>query len=165
MLAENIEVTRRAMIPTITIAAQAGAQVPEPSNRDRLIGVWRLISIEVMLDGKTLYPYGDHPVGRLTYDAGGRTSAHVMRPGRVSAVVDPSAVARSSEDELRNIADGYVGYFGSFALDGSTVTHHIEACTLPAWTGTAQKRQIEFTNTQLVLRFGPNRLVWERVQG
>lgn len=156
--------TRRALIPIMAGAAQAAAQVSQPANRDRLIGVWKLISIEVMAGGKTLYPYGEHPIGRLTYDAGGRTSAHVMRPGRVSTVVDPSAVARSSENELRNIADGYVGYFGSFDVDGSTVTHHIEACTLPAWTGTAQKRQIEFTGMQLVLRFGPNKLVWERLQ-
>ena len=73
------------------------------------------------------------------------------------------AVPRGTEDELRQIADGYVGYFGSFDVDGSTVTHHIEACTLPAWTGTDQKRQLEFAGTQLVLRFGPNKLVWERL--
>jgi hypothetical protein len=156
---------RRALIPTMVGAAQAAAQVPQPSSRDRLIGVWKLISIEMMVDGKTLYPYGEHPIGRLTYDAGGHTSAHVMRPGRVSTVVDPSAVARSSKDEIRNIADGYVGYFGSFDVDDKTVTHHIEACTLPAWTGTAQKRQMEFIGTQLVLRFGSNKLVWERLQG
>jgi hypothetical protein len=40
------------------------------SGRDRLMGVWKLVSIEVMVDGKTLYPYAEHPVGRLTYDSG-----------------------------------------------------------------------------------------------
>jgi Lipocalin-like domain len=58
-----------------------------------------------------------------------------MKSGRKSAITDPSAVARGTEDELLQIADGCVGYFGSFDVDGSTVTHHIEACTLPAWPG------------------------------
>jgi hypothetical protein len=86
-----------------------------------------------------------------------------MKVGRVSNVVDPGAVTRCSENELQQIADGYVGYFGSFDVEANTVTHHIEASTLPAWTGTDQKRQFEFVCTQLVLRFGPNKLVWEHV--
>lgn len=155
--------TRRYLIPTLAGVAQAVGQTQQSSNRDRLIGAWRLLSLEMMVDGKILYPLGEHPIGRLTYDAAGRTSAQVMKSGRRSAITDPSAVARGTEDELRQIADGYVGYFGSFDVDGSTVTHHIEACTLPAWTGTDQKRQMEFAGTRLVLRFGPNKLVWERL--
>jgi hypothetical protein len=42
-------------------------------NRDRLIGVWKLNSIEVRVDGNTVYPYGENPIGRLTYDTDGRT--------------------------------------------------------------------------------------------
>ena len=143
--------------------AQAAGQTQQPSNRDRLIGAWRLLSLEMMVDGKILYPLGEHPIGRLTYNATGRTSAQVMKSGRKSAITDPSAVVRGTENELRQIADGYVGYFGSFDVDGTTVTHNIEACTLPAWTGTDQKRQLEFAGSQLVLRFGPNNLVWERL--
>ena len=149
----------------LTGTVHAAGQVLKQSNRDALIGVWKLISIEMTVDGKKLRPYGEHPVGRLTYDAAGRTTAQVMRPGRKSSIVDPSAVGRSSEDELRQIADGYVGYFGSFAVEGNTVTHHIDACKLPAWTGTAQKRQFELDGNRLILRFGPNRLVSERLPG
>jgi Lipocalin-like domain len=117
------------------------------------------------VEGKTVLPFGDTPIGRLTYDAAGRTTAQVMRPGRNSSVVDPSAVGRSSEDELRAIAEGYVGYFGTFTATENSVTHHIEACTLPAWTGTDQRRQFEFAGNRLTLRFGPNKLVWERLPG
>src|SRR3954467_14885351 len=104
--------TRRTMIPTIAGAAQAAGQASHQSNRDRLIGVWKLNTIEVTLHGKTVFPYGENPIGRLMYDTAGRTSAHVMKVGRVSSVVDPAAVTNCSESELREIADGYVGYFG-----------------------------------------------------
>jgi hypothetical protein len=71
-------------------------------------------------------------------------------------------VSLASEVELRQIADGYVGYYGRFTLDGKTLIHHIEACTLPAWVGTDQKRQYEFIGSHLALTFGASRLVWER---
>jgi YD repeat-containing protein len=144
---------------------QALGQNPEASDRKRLIGAWKLASFDVSADGNVLRPYGEHPIGRLTYDAAGRMSAHVMRPGRESSVHDPGAVATASYEELRQIADGYVGYCGTFTLDeeSNTVIHHVESCTLPAWVGTDQARQYEFVGGHLVLRAGSAKLVWERL--
>jgi hypothetical protein len=155
--------TRRHVIPGIIAAPQALGQSPQLSIRKRLIGVWKLLTIEVGVDGKIVLPYGEHPLGRLTYDEAGRTSAQVMKPGRRSSVADPSSVSRANEDDLRQIADGYVGYYGTFTIDEGTLVHHIEACTLPAWVGTDQKRQYEFAGGQLVLKFGTTKLVWERL--
>jgi hypothetical protein len=149
-----------------TLNAMSGlGQNPEASVRTRLIGVWKLLSFEVSVDGNVLHPYGEHPIGRLTYDEVGRMSAHVMKPGRKSSVNDPEAVADASCDELRQIADGYLGYYGTFTVDvaGETVIHHVESCTLPAWVGTAQARQYEFVGVRLVLRAGSGKLVWERL--
>jgi hypothetical protein len=156
--------TRRSIVSGVAVAAgMRGPTAEPPSIGNRLIGVWNLLTIQVTIEGKILHPYSGHPVGRLTYDTAGRTSAHVMKPGRRSSVTDPSTVSTATEDQVRQIADGYVGYYGSFSVEGDTVTHHIEACTLPAWTGTDQKRQCEFVGDQLVLPFGPNKLVWERL--
>ncbi len=148
--------TRRSMIPTTASVAQAVGQTQQSSNRDRLIGAWRLLSLEMLVNGTIQYPLGEHPIERLTYDAAGRISAQLMKSGRESVITDPRAVARATEDELRQITDGY---FGSFEVDGSAVTHHIEACNLPAWTGTDQKRHLEFAGGHSILRFGPNKLV------
>ena len=155
---------RRSIVSGISVATGARGQAADtPSIGDRLIGVWNLLTLQVTIEGEIFHPYGEHPVGRLTYDAAGRTSAHVMKPGRQSSVTNPSAVSTATEDQVRQIADGYVGYYGSFSVEGDAVTHHIEACTLPAWTGTDQERQCEFVGDQLVLRFGPNKLVRERL--
>ena len=135
----------------------------ESEVRKRFIGVWKLLSVEVRAAGEILYPYGEHPVGRLTYDAAGRTSAQVMKLGRRSSVKDPGAISQASDEEVRQIADGYIGYYGTFSIDGEAVIHHVEACTLPAWIDTGQRRQYEFTGSRLVLRFDPYQLVWERL--
>jgi hypothetical protein len=144
---------------------EASGRHPEASVRKRLIGVWKLLSLEVAADGNVLHPYGEDPIGRLTYDEAGRMSAQLMKPGRKSAIEDPEAVGNASCDELRQIADGYAGYYGTFTLDEGrkTVIHHVEACSLPAWVGTDQMRQYEFVGAHLVLRAGSSTLVWERL--
>ena len=130
-----------------------------------LIGVWKLFSLEVLVEGSVRYPYGDHPLGRLTYDRAGRMSAQIMQAGRRSSIDDPDAIAGASADELRQIAEGYLGYYGSFTIDeeNQTVIHHVEACMLPAWVGTEQRRLYEFEGGRLVLRSGAYKLVWERL--
>jgi hypothetical protein len=138
----------------------------EPSQtRKRFIGAWKLLSVEVSVDGNVLHPYGEHPVGRLTYDQAGRMSAQIMRPGRRSSVDDPADISRASADELRQIAEGYLAYYGTFTVDeeNKTVIHHVEASMLPAWLGTDQHRQYEFDSPRLVLMAGSSKLVWERL--
>ena len=133
--------------------------------RKQLIGAWKLVSIEMLVDGNVVYPYGDHPLGLLIYHEVGRITAQIMRPGRYSSLTDPDAIPLATASELRQIAEGYLGYFGTFTIDeeNNTVTHHVEACTLPAWVGTDQQRQYEFDGSRLSLSSGPNRLVWERI--
>jgi hypothetical protein len=142
---------------------EGGTTSNDSEVRKRLLGVWQLLSVEVKAEGKILYPYGENPIGRLTYDEAGRTSAHVMKLGRTSSVKDPGTVSQASDEEVRQIADGYIGYYGTFTVEGETLIHHIEACTLPAWIDTNQKRQYEFAGSQLVLKFASYRLVWERL--
>ena len=117
---------------------------PEASIRRRLIGAWKLLTFEIWVDGNVLHPYGEYSIGPLTYDEAGRMSAHVMKPGRKSSITDPIAVTSASCDELRQIADGYVGYYGTFSIDeeSKTVIHHVEvaigsligvACFITSW--------------------------------
>ena len=136
----------------------------EASSRKRIVGVWKLSSFEVSVEGNVLHPYGEHPIGRLMYDEAGRMSAHATKPGRKSSITDPLAVTSASSDELRQIADGYVGYYGTFTLDGEnkTVIHHVECCTLPAWVGTDQTRHYEFVDAHLAFSPGSGKAVWER---
>lgn len=147
------------------INTESHARNPKASVRKRLIGAWKLLRFEVLVDGIVLHPYGEYPIGRLTYDKAGRMSAHVMKPGRKSSITDPLAVTSASCDELLQIADGYVGYYGTFILDeeSKTVIHHVESCTLPAWVGTDQTRHYEFVDAHLALSAGSGKAVWEHL--
>lgn len=158
---------RRQLIGSL---AAASALQAAPSARQRFIGVWRLIRCESRYkDGRIEYPYGEKPVGRITYDKAGRMSAQLMRPGRHASV--PSGVGlvagNATTDEIREAVDGFASYFGTFDVDESTKTviHHVQGCLVPTWVGTDLKRTYQFTANRLTLTAtttSVRELVWER---
>jgi hypothetical protein len=161
-------VDRRKLIGLVGASAYAQTKAPI---RDHFLGVWTLISCErKSKDGKVDYPYGEKPIGRITYDHAGRMSAQLMRPGRRSTV--PPGVGLSSAtvgtEELRETAAGFQSYFGTFDIDeaSSTVIHHVQASFVPSWVGTDLKRTYKFSSNRLALRAaylgGFIDLIWER---
>ncbi len=158
---------RRQVIGTIgSVAAIQGA----PAVRERFIGVWKLIRYERKAkDGRIDYPFGEMPVGRITYDRAGRMSAQLMRPGRHSTVAPGIGLVagNASSEEIREAVDGFISYFGTFDVDESTQTviHRIQACLVPSWVGMDLKRAYRFNANQLVLTAVTTsvvEIVWER---
>jgi hypothetical protein len=139
--------------------------------RDRFVGVYRLISCERRSkDGRVENPYGENPIGRITYDKAGRMSAQLMRPGRRSTVAPGASLiaGNASAEEIREAVSGFISYFGTFDVDESarTVTHHVEACLVPSWVGTDLVRTYRFTSSRLILQAvnaeDTIELTWER---
>jgi hypothetical protein len=159
---------RRQLIGSIGFATAVQAA---PAVRNRFLGVWRLISCErKSADGRLDYPYGEKPVGRITYDKAGRMSAQLMRLGRRSTVAPGVSLiaGAASGEELREAVSGFMAYFGTFDVDESTQTviHHVQACLVPSWVGTDLKRTYRFNANRLVLTAttttGVLELIWER---
>lgn len=138
----------------------------------QLIGTWRLVSYSAVADGDTMYPMGDNPQGRLTYEPGGRRAVQLADPGRAHFVAaDPGA---ATGQEIRAAFASYLAYYGSYTVDADrgTVVHHLEQSLIPNWTGGDQVRQFDLQGTQLTLRtprmlFGGGEristLVWEKL--
>ncbi len=156
---------RRQIIGTLGFAAALQA-----APRDRFFGVWKLVRCERKFpDGRSDYPYGEKPVGRITYDKAGRMSAQLMRPGRRSTVPPGQSLITSnaSADEIREAVNGFIAYYGTFDVDepAQTVIHHVQACLIPSWVGTDLKRTYRFTDNRLVLTAATTsviELIWER---
>ena len=102
----------------------------------RFIGAWRLLSCEARdSNGQVQYPFGEGAMGQLFYDGAGNMSAQLMRADRARFVArDP---AFGTDAEVRDAFDGYVAYFGTYAIDDSTnaVTHHVTGASFPNWVG------------------------------
>ena len=155
-------------LPLLLLAVLIHAQGPSSNVRDRFLGVWKLLSCELKSSsGQLSYPYGEHPLGRISYDKAGRMSATLMRPGRPGST-SREAVSQLSREDLLELIRGFVAYYGTFDVDESThtVIHHVQASSYPSNVGIDLKRSYEFSGNQLILTAtmsnGVMRLVWER---
>jgi len=114
---------------------------PSVSDRERLIGAWRLASMRGP-DGKPMTT--GVPIGMLIYTRDGHMSVLLMYP--------KSAAALSNE----YVQNGYEASFGSYDVNDAThtVTHHVQASNTGArLVGKDLPRVYQFTpDGRLVIR-------------
>jgi hypothetical protein len=122
--------------------AQKSAAAP-PSQKEELIGTWRLDSRVVRHPDGTSYPdpqYGpESPIGYIMYDNTGHMAVQFMglhRPNNHSSLA-------------------YDAYFGTYSVDEKanppTVTHHIEGSLNPGSVGHENVRDLLLTGDKMML--------------
>ncbi len=120
------------------------------TNRDRMIGTWRLYAFRFTDGDGNPGSTDEAPVaGRMEYTADGHMATATRRP------------------------DGtWFSYFGEFELQGDMVLHHIELAYNPGLDGATTRREVSFEGERLVLTAAPPvmggpgsraSLVWERI--
>ncbi len=142
------------------------------SAAEPVVGSWRLVAWnEVETGSKAVSrPFGDSPIGMLTYSADGHMMLLFADPARV-----PPAAPKPTDAEAVQLYRTMVAYTGTYSVDADKVTHTIEISWNQAWNGTRQTRFVEIKGDQLTLKSPPfispflgkeivSTLVWERVK-
>lgn len=138
--------------------------------RENMVGVWRLVSFETETeDGDTDRPFGDAPLGRLVYTAGGIMSAHLGRGDR------PAFADLGEDNGARALGamKTHFSYAGRWRLEGDRVVHEVDMSISPDWVGTEKTRRVAFDGPDLILtdealeprlgrKAGVGRLRWRR---
>jgi len=168
------------MLASITLAtcigyanlALADAATDNAAVAAALVGSWDLVSLENRgEDGSVHKPFGDAPLGRITYTADGRMTAQIMRDVRKTFATDQ--LYSGTADEKAAAYDSYIAYYGTYTVDAAkhTVTHTVEASLFPNWVGGQQQRFYTLDGEQLILSTAPfpahgtvvtPRVVWRR---
>lgn len=157
-------------------AARRPTAGADDSAAARLVGAWRLVSIEERdAEGKLVTPldYGPEPIGLLIYTATGQMSAQAMRRGRARLPSDDVHLAPPEQAKAALV--GYNAYFGTFEVrpQEGLVIHHVEGSMIPNWEGGEQRRRFTLTGDRLILeppaiqaagQKRVRRLTWERVK-
>ncbi|MCX6908044.1 MAG: lipocalin-like domain-containing protein [Verrucomicrobia bacterium] len=161
------------LIVSVSSAASAG-QAPSGAAK-KLVGTWKLVSIEERDgSGKLVVPldFGSEPVGMLTYDATGHMAAQAGRRGRPR--LETEDIHRAPAEQAKAAFTGYAAYFGTYEVNEreSIVTHHVEGSMLPNWEGGDQRRKFTLSGDKLILEppafqakgeKRSRRLTWQRV--
>lgn len=136
---------------------------------ESVVGTWRLVSIWAeSANGHVSYPWGQKPVGYITYTEHGRVSVAIMRGERTRTSTDRTG--NLTLEEKAAAYDSFQGYAGTYEVQGDNVFHRIEASLSPNWPGTDLVRHFELQGDRLSLQFSraisgvmqTQKLVWER---
>jgi hypothetical protein len=157
----------------LLLSASSFAQErPRPTCSGPQLGTWVLLSMETedMETGQKNNLLGVHPSGYLTYGPDCRMSAILIKESREG----PAALVPTDPESIE-LYHGLIAYAGTYTVEGSNITHHIQASWNQAWTGTTQVSQFRIDGTSLYMRSGPSKspitgrqslsnIIWTRVE-
>lgn len=140
---------------------------------ENFVGTWKLRSLESQRStGEVTTPFGKDIFGILMYDPAGHMSVQIMRTDRPNFASGERS--KATQAEIEAAFHSMLTYYGTYDVDleARLVTHEVESCSFPNWTGTTLQRNFEFFDNKLRLKTLPfqvgdatviSDLVWERV--
>jgi len=133
-----------------------------------LVGTWKLVSASSTTSAgeRSETPYGQSPVGFLTYTADGRITAMISYDGR------KSLTSGGTVEEQAEAFKTFLAYAGRYTRSGDTITHSVEISSIQAYVGKDLIRTVTFHGDQITLVTPPTpmngkirtfELIWERL--
>ncbi|HON59658.1 MAG TPA: lipocalin-like domain-containing protein [Smithella sp.] len=150
---------------------------------ERFFGTWKLQSVvRIGAEGQISKPFGENPLGYITYLPDGFMHAILMKSDRRLTGVAPEELrdaARSKKlflswKHLRagirylKAVTSFLSYCGTYEVRDSVVIHHVKAAMVPDWIGTDLTREFSFSGDLLTLTARDTAgntmvLIWKRV--
>ena len=117
------------------------------SLKEQIVGTWRLVSIYNEDKGVKANNFGDKPVGLLMFDRSGNVSQLLSKPGLSNFAV-PNRL-KGTDKEYRDVMQGMIAGFGTYTVDGDTVTITWVASSYPNRVGAVEKRTYKIVGEEL----------------
>ena len=96
--------------------------------------------------GEKSTPYGEHPMGYLSYSADGRMQVIGAANGRIV----PQDPALTDEEQVA-LHQTMFAYAGTYSVEAGKVTHHVDISWNEVWNGTDQVRFYEVNGNSLTI--------------
>jgi hypothetical protein len=135
---------------------------------EALIGSWKLVSWQVVVEGQPQDLFGSKPKGYLILTREGRAIALTTAQNRT---------AGASEAERAALHKSMLAYTGRYRVEGDEFVTTVDASWNEAWNGTEQRRKFRTEGDKLIVESAPapsilfpgkvdyRRIVWERERG
>ena len=134
-------------------------------NAKELIGSWKLVSWQVIVDGKPQDLFGIKPKGSLILTENGRAMALTTAEDRTAGEGDAQRAA---------LHKSMLAYTGRYRVEGDEFVTAVDVSWNEAWNGTEQRRKFRLEGNMLKIETAPapsllfpgkvdyRRIVWER---
>ena len=121
--------------------------------RAHLLGTWKLLSAvrEDVSSGAKTDLLGANPIGYINYANSASASAAVALPVTGLGRSPPTLITI-----MRPSGRSMTSYAGTYTIDGSEITHHVDVSWNESCTGTRQKRFARFEGNRVYLSSPPS---------
>ena len=134
-----------AILPLFALAAP-GIALGE-SLKDGIVGAWRVASIYNEDNGVKRHVYGEKPVGLFIFDRSGHFSQFLSRQ-ELPKFAQANRL-KGTDKEYRDVMQGMLAGFGTYSVEGDTVTLRWVASSYPNRAGTTEKRTYKIAGDEL----------------
>ena len=117
------------------------------SLKEQIVGAWRQVSIYNEEGGVKKQFYSDKPVGLTVFDRSGYYISYLSRPDLPKFAANNRQ--KGTDAEYRAIMQGMIAGFGTYTVDGDTVTIKWIASSYPDRAGTTEKRTYKIAGDEL----------------
>jgi hypothetical protein len=108
------------------------------SLKEQIVGTWRLVSIYNEANGTKTNLYGEKPLGLLVFDKSGNVISMIAKPD-IPKFATPNRL-KGTDAEYRAVVQGIIAGFGTYSVEGDTVSIKTVASSYPNRSGTTEKR-------------------------
>jgi Lipocalin-like domain len=130
---------------------QQSPDVPKSAlgGENPILGTWKLQSLvfEATTTGQRSSPFGDLPVGYLSYSADGRMYAI----GVVEDRLKPRDLLPTDQEKVK-LQESMFACAGTYTTDGEKLIHHVDISWNQSWTGTDLARFYKLDGDTLTIR-------------
>ena len=125
-------------------AACIVAQVSFAGDRDKVVGIWKLVSyeVEVQATGQKIPVMGEKPTSYANFTPEGRVFFLLTGEARKAAKTD---------QERAELLNTLVAYSGPYTVEGDKWTTNVEVAWNPEWVGTKQFRDFKLDGGRLMV--------------
>ena len=117
------------------------------SLKDQIVGTWRTVSIYNEIDGVKTNLYGDKPAGLTVFDRSGNFLSYLSKPQLPKFAA--ANRLKGTDAENRDVIHGMISGFGTYTVDGDTVSIAHIASSYPNRAGTTEKRTYKITGDEM----------------
>lgn len=133
----------------LTSLLSVPCQALSQSLKEQIVGTWRVVSIYNEQDGVKQNLYGDKPVGLTMFDRSGNVIQYLSKPDVPNFAV--SNRLKGTDQEYRTVVQSIIAGFGTYTVDGDTVTIKWVASSYPNRAGTTEKRTHNISGDEMTI--------------
>jgi hypothetical protein len=120
---------------------------PAQSLKEQIVGTWRTVAIYNETGGAKLHLYGESPMGLTMFDRSGNYMSYLAKPD-LPKFASKNRL-KGTDAENRGVVQGMISGYGTYAVEGDTVTINWISSSFPNRSGTTEKRSYKITGDEM----------------